>query len=92
MRFTDLFYWKIWWIINSYRAVIILCYPNSLSVPSVRSVLEVNEWHLNLSGNFSSIANATGKFSWMFEGIGSGPDESKKMESDHECAALIFQF
>ena len=28
----------------------------------------------------------------MFEGIGSGPEESKKMESDHECAALIFQF
>ena len=27
----------------------------------------------------------------MSEGIGSGPDERKKMESDHECAALIFQ-
>ena len=50
------------------------------------------ERHLNLSGTFSNMANATGKFSWMFEGTGSGPEESKKMESYHECAALIFQF
>ena len=47
-------------------------------------------WHLHSSGIFSSIANASGKFSWMFEGIDSGPDESKRMESDHECAALDF--
>ena len=92
MRFTDLFYWKIKRIINSDRAAKILRYPKQHSVRSSVDWFFVMTSVFHLSGTFSSIANATGKFSWMFEVIGSGPDECKKKESDHEGAALIFQF
>ena len=90
MRFTDLFNWKIHRIINSYMAVIILFYTIKPSVPerSVRcSEFFEKTSSFHLSGISSNIANATGKYSWMSEGIGSGPDERKKMDSDHECAA-----